>query len=372
MNVLVTGAGGFIGRHLMEALSRRPDTEATGIDVDSSPELLDQALAIADAVFHLAGVNRPKDTAEFESGNAGFTRSVCSRLLDFGRSPVVVLSSSTQAALDNPYGQSKRQAEEEVEAYANAAQAPAVVFRLTNVFGKWCRPNYNSAVATFCHNIANDIPVTVSDPSYEMNLVYIDDVVAAFLRVLDGPPELGTCDRSEPGPWHTVTLGNLVHTLQEFRASRESLILTDYADPFKRKLYGTYLSYLPLDAFAYTLNKRSDARGSLAEFVKSSGSGQIFVSRTHPGITRGNHYHHTKTEKFLVVEGSGIVRFRRIDGAEVLEYAVSGDEYCVVDIPPGYTHSIENVGKGEMVTIFWASEVFDPEHADTFYLEVRI
>lgn len=371
MRVLVTGSMGFIGKHLMEALGRKEGAEAVGIDVHSTPEELEAALASCDAVFHLAGVNRPKDPSEFESGNAGLTRDVCARLAQMGRKPLVVLSSSTQAEQDNPYGLSKRQAEEEVCGYAKGVHAPAVVFRLTNVFGKWCRPNYNSAVATFCHNIANDLPVTVSDPKNVVHLVYIDDVVQAFLDALAEPPEAGICDYRDVGPWHSVTLSDLVEMIRSFQESRTSLRVPDFSDPFVKKLYPTYLSYLPEDQFAYGLDIKTDPRGSLAEFVKSPPFGQVFVSRTKPGITRGNHYHHTKTEKFLVVEGEGLIRFRKIDGTEILEYPVKGEEYRVVDIPPGYTHSITNTGEGVMVTLFWSSEIFDPTNPETYFLEVE-
>jgi UDP-2-acetamido-2,6-beta-L-arabino-hexul-4-ose reductase len=370
VRVLVTGSAGFIGRHLLEALGRREDTEVIGIDIDARPGELEDALSTCDAVFHLAGVNRPKDASEFAAGNAGLTEEITRRLRELGRAPLFVLSSSTQAELDNPYGQSKRQAEVVVERYAAEAGAPAVVFRLTNVFGKWARPNYNSAVATFCHNIARDLPVQISDPANVVNLVYIDDVVAAFLNTLEQPPAAGTCERREAGPWHTIALGPLVEMIRGFRASRDTLQVPDFSDPFTKKLYATYLSYLPEDGFAYGLDIKSDPRGSLAEFVKAPPFGQVFVSRTKPGITRGNHYHHTKTEKFLVVQGEGLIRFRRIDGTDVLEYRVRGEEYRVVDIPPGYTHSITNVGEDEMVTLFWSSEVFDPATPDTVFLEV--
>jgi UDP-2-acetamido-2,6-beta-L-arabino-hexul-4-ose reductase len=370
MRVLVTGSHGFIGRHLMEALARREGTEAIGYDHGSSDEELQAALASVDAVFHVAGVNRPKDVSEFAEGNAGLTQCLCDRLVALGRKPLFVLSSSTQADMDNPYGKSKRDAEEVVQRYARTANAPAVVFRLTNVFGKWSRPNYNSVVSTFCHNIANDLPITVSDPAKGLDLVYIDDVVAAFLGTLDNPPAPGTAETRAAEPWSHVTLGGLAALIQSFRDSRTTLVVPDFSDPFAKKLYATYLSYLPADAFAYPLDIRTDPRGSLAEFVKAGPFGQLFVSRTKPGITRGNHYHHTKTEKFLVVEGEGLIRFRQIDGEDVAEYRVKGEEYRVVDIPPGYTHSITNVGDGEMVVLFWASEVFDPATPDTLFLEV--
>jgi UDP-2-acetamido-2,6-beta-L-arabino-hexul-4-ose reductase len=418
MKVLVTGSAGFIGKHLMEALGRREGVTALGFDVGHPPEQLEQGLAEADFIFHLAGVNRPKSIGEFKSGNADFTESLCARLLEIrGKTgsltseprplPLFVLSSSVQAALDNPYGISKRQAERAVEEYARrAAEIPApcspllaprsIIFRLKNVFGKWCRPNYNSVTATFCHNIAHDLPITISDPDHELELVYIDDVIAAFLSVLDVPEvsgqrsEASNTEYREVPRSFKVTLGELAARIHSFRDSRTTLVMPSLDDALTRCLYATYLSYLDGSEFAYPLFQRHDNRGVLAEFVKSPTFGQIFVSRTKPGITRGNHYHHTKTEKFFVVEGDAIIRFRKIvsepkteDSSkpltsglrplssilcppEVIEHRVSGRDFKVLDIPPGYTHSIENVGQTELVTLFWASEVFDPNRPDTY------
>jgi UDP-2-acetamido-2,6-beta-L-arabino-hexul-4-ose reductase len=370
MKVLVTGSNGFIGKHLVDALRHLNGTEVIGYDLGNTEAELRAALAQADAVFHLAGVNRPKDASEFHTGNASLTEQVCSIIREIGRSPLIVLSSSTQAELDNPYGASKREAESTVERYAAEANAPAVVFRLTNVFGKWCRPNYNSVVATFCNNIANDLPITISNAAHELELVYVDEVVAAFLSTLADPPESGKAVRRTASPTFRITLGDLAATIRAFRESRVNLRVPNFSDGLVKRLYPTYLSYLPKDGFGYGLDIKTDPRGSLAEFVKSEPAGQIFVSRTKPGITRGNHYHHTKTEKFLVVEGDAVIRFRSIHGDEVIEYPVRGDEYRVVDIPPGYTHSITNVGTGEMVVLFWSCEPFDPQHPDTYFEEV--
>jgi UDP-2-acetamido-2,6-beta-L-arabino-hexul-4-ose reductase len=370
MKILVTGAAGFIGRHLVEALGRRPNLDVIGIDVNSAPSELDRGLAGVDGIFHLAGVNRPEKPEDFQTGNADYTAQLCRRLVNANRRPWIVLSSSIQAALDNPYGRSKRGAEEAVEAYARDSGGRAVIFRLRNVFGKWCRPNYNSVTATFCHNIARDLPITISDPSRELELVYIDDVVEALVGVLDSPPSPGTVEQRDVSRSFRVTLGSLAERLRSFRESRRTLRLPSFEDEFNRCLYATYLSYLPEGGFAYELEAKRDPRGSLAEFMKSDAFGQIFVSRTKPGITRGNHYHHTKTEKFLVLEGEAVIRFRMVGGAEVIQQHVSGAEYRVVDIPPGYTHSIENVGTGEMVVLFWASEAFDPQRPDTIPLPV--
>jgi len=415
MKILVTGSNGFIGKNLISWLERLPDVQVLEFDQEQTPSDLAERLAAADRIYHLAGVNRPQSVEEFRAGNVDLTAQMCELLLGAGRATPIVLSSSIQAEQDNPYGVSKRQAEQVLADYAARSGAPAAIFRLSNVFGKWCRPNYNSVVATFCHNIARDLPVTISDPEREVPLVHVDDVVEAWLEVgeeIRGQRAEGRRQRAEGGnrrdsahfsplaidnlpvnidnssltlsyyearPVYTITLGRLAELIRSFRASRQSLLAPDFGDPFVHKLYGTFLSYLEPDDFAYDLSQRTDPRGSLAEFIKSPGFGQIFVSRTRPGITRGNHFHHTKTEKFLVLEGEAIIRFRHIGDrrsgirdqkAEVMEYRVSGQDYRVVDIPTGYTHSIENVGQGELVTLFWASEIFDAEQPDTQALAV--
>jgi UDP-2-acetamido-2,6-beta-L-arabino-hexul-4-ose reductase len=375
MNVLVTGVNGFIGTNLVSWLQREPDVQVWGIDQEHTAADLDAALAAADIVCHLAGVNRPQVVTEFYTGNVDFTIQVCARLLKLGRRVPLVLSSSIQAELDNPYGVSKRQAEAMVARYAEVSGARCTIFRLKNVFGKWCRPNYNSVVATFCHNIAHDLPIAISDPARELELVHVDDVVEAFMAEVRDQ-ESGSRNQAsgvsyrEVAPSYRVTLGRLAELIRSFRISRQTLQVPDFNDSFTHKLYGTFLSYLALDDFAYDLARRTDPRGALAEFVKSEPFGQLFVSRTKPGITRGNHYHHGKTEKFLVVEGEAMIRFRHILGEDVIEYRVDGADFRVVDIPTGYTHSIENIGAGELVTLFWASEIFAPEKPDTIYEEV--
>jgi UDP-2-acetamido-2,6-beta-L-arabino-hexul-4-ose reductase len=373
MNILVTGAKGFIGRNLVAWLSRQPDCRVYQHDSGNTREELNEALANAELVYHLAGVNRPQSESEFQTGNVDFTSQVCNELLRLGRRVPIVLSSSIQATLENPYGFSKRQAEAVVAQYAQLGGARVVIYRLQNVFGKWCRPNYNSVVATFCHNIAHDLPITISDPNRELELIHVDDVVAHFLREL--PRADGVSDDDRVGyrqvtPTYRITLGRLAELIRSFRRSRQSLHLPDFHDEFTRKLYGTYLAYLEPDDFAYDLEMKCDPRGCLAEFIKSPFMGQVFVSRTAPGITRGNHYHHTKTEKFLVVEGEAVIRFRHIESGRVVEYRVNGRDFRVVDISPGYTHSIENIGAGELVTLFWASEIFDPSRPDTNALPV--
>jgi UDP-2-acetamido-2,6-beta-L-arabino-hexul-4-ose reductase len=288
-----------------------------------------------------------------------------------GRAPRIVFSSSIQAALNNPYGISKKEAEEVLLRFGAEAGAVIRIYRLKNLFGKWSRPNYNSVVATFCHNIANDLPIRISDANERLDLTYVDEVVEAFLV------EVGSCPSAESGlvngdlvPSHALTLGELAGTIQTFRDMRTTLSFPEFSLAFHRQLYATYLSYVPVGMLETRLHSKHDNRGSLAEFMKSNQAGQIFLSRTLPGVTRGNHYHHTKTEKFFVVEGDGLLRMRQICGYQVVEYRLRGSDYQVVDIPPGFTHSIQNVGNGEMVTLFWASEIFNPDRPDTIYLPV--
>lgn len=368
-NILVTGSAGFIGKNLVTELKRLGEYQVFEYDIHSTQSELDNYLKEANIIFHLAGINRPKNEDEFKSGNADFTSSVCDKLISFNKQTKIVMSSSIQAELDNPYGLSKKLAEHALRNYSEKNCADAVVYRLANVFGKWCKPNYNSAVATFCYSISHNQPITISDPANIVKLVYIDDVVDAFISELD-------CSNnqifrySEVKETYKKTLGEIVELLNSFKSLRTDLLLPNFDDAFVGKLYATYLSYLDKDDFAYNLKINSDNRGSLAEFIKSSSVGQIFVSRTHPGITRGNHWHHTKVEKFLVIEGQGIIRFRHILNNDIIEYKVDGEEYKVVDIPPGYTHSIENIGDGIMVTLFWASEIFNSEKPDTFFENV--
>jgi UDP-2-acetamido-2,6-beta-L-arabino-hexul-4-ose reductase len=368
MNILITGSKGFVGRNLMAALKRREGLTLYEYDLGSEAGELEDGLKPADVIFHLAGVNRPQTEEEFHEGNTGSTEEICRRLRELGRAPKFVLSSSIQAELDNPYGMSKRNAEDVLRRFAEDTGAECVVYRFKNLFGKWCRPNYNSVTATFCHNIANGLPIQISNPANEIELSHIDDVVDAFLSELSSgesgfrfaPSLVSKC----------ITLGELAQKILSFRDLRDGLVLPNFSQAFDKALYGTYLSYLKDNEFSYGLDIKTDNRGSLAEFIKSPAMGQIFVSRTNPGITRGDHYHHTKTEKFLVVEGDAVIRFRHIERNEILEYQVGGDEYQVVDIPPGYTHSIENVGTGVLVTLFWASEPFDPGKPDTYFEKV--
>ena len=368
-SVLITGILGFIGRNLRQALSRRPDIEILGFDVQNDPADLDKHLEKADVVFHLAGVNRPEQEAEFEEGNTELTRRICDFLEKSGKNPLLVFSSSTQAEFDNPYGRSKRKAEGVLAGFAERTAAPVRIYRLPRVFGKWCRPNYNSVVATFCHNIARDLPITITDPGREIDLVHVDDVVAPFLKDMDNPPRPGV-SWGDAAPIFRIALGDLSERLHSYRLSRKTLLVPDSSDPLTRRLFSTFQSYLPVEALAYDLDMKKDGRGCLAELLKAPGFGQLFVSRTKPGVTRGNHYHDLKVEKFCVLEGDAVIRFRPVQGEHVIEYSISGKDFRVVDIPPGYTHTIENVGKGELVTLFWANEPYDSNRPDTYPLIV--
>ena len=368
--ILITGAGGFVGKNLVATLRTAGYTDLMLFEKDDTPETLADYCRRAAFVVHLAGINRPTDPSEFYTGNAGLTDTLLANLEAAGNTAPVLVTSSTQAELDNDYGKSKRQAEEAIFAHRRRTGATVYVFRMPGVFGKWCRPNYNSVVATFCHNVAHGLPIQVRDSAFSLPLVYIDDVVACILAAFDGDVMM---DRSATPichmhPIHEVTLGRLAELIQGFAAGRTSLAVPDLAPgSFEKKLYSTYLSYLPSDQFSYPLEMHTDNRGSFTEFLRSPERGQVSINISHPGIVKGNHWHHTKNEKFLVVKGEGVIRFRNIFSKEVTEYHVSGDKLEVVDIPCGYTHNIENVGTEDMVTVMWANEAFDPDHPDTFF-----
>lgn len=380
MKILVTGAKGFMGKNLCATLRNIAQgkdrsfslpfvPELYEYDLDTEPSCLEKWCADCDFVFHLAGVNRPKDQTEFMEGNFGFTSKLLEALEKHQNTCPIMLSSSTQAALDNPYGKSKLAGEALLREYASRTGARVLIYRFTNVFGKWCRPNYNSAVATFCHNIAHGLPITIHDPSVKMRLVYIDDVVSELIAALKGEEHQkdGLCYVPVE---HEILLGEISELLYSFRRSREDLSVPDTKDPFCKKLYATYLSYLPEQSFSYPLTTHTDARGSFTEILRTQNCGQFSVNISKAGITKGNHWHHTKNEKFLVVSGKGVIRFRRIESEEILEYFVSGEKLEVVDIPTGYTHSIVNLGDTDLVTFMWANECFDPAKPDTYYLEV--
>jgi UDP-2-acetamido-2,6-beta-L-arabino-hexul-4-ose reductase len=380
MNILITGAKGFIGRNLVAELNNIKEGKAKGYglsadlnifeyDMGTDPSLLDRFCRDADFVFHLAGVNRPKEQGEFMEGNFGFTSTLLEALKRHDNNCPVMLASSIQAELDNPYGVSKKAGEDLLFHYGKEVGADVLIYRFPNVFGKWCRPNYNSAVATFCNNIANDLPIQVNNRSANMTLVYIDDVVKELISALEGKPNRVGEFCMVPVE-HKITLGEIVDLIYSFKESRKNILVPDLSDSFTKKLYSTYLSYLPEDQFSYPLKMNVDERGSFTEFLKSNDRGQVSVNISKPGITKGQHWHHTKNEKFLVVSGKGVIRFRKIDEEKTYEYFVSGEKLEVVDIPVGYTHNIENLGETDMVTVMWVNEVFDPEHPDTYFLPV--
>jgi UDP-2-acetamido-2,6-beta-L-arabino-hexul-4-ose reductase len=369
MNILVTGAKGFIGKNLLAELKNRNYTTIYEYSRETNPSLLDQYCKEADFVFHLAGINRPKDQSEFMDGNYGFTSKLLETLKKYNNACPIMISSSIQAEIDNPYGVSKKATENLLLNYSEETGAKVLIYRLPNVFGKWCKPYYNSAIATFCHNVAHDLKLTVTDPSVLMNLVYIDDVVEELINGLNGNENIidGFC---EVPVVHTITLGEIVDLILSFKQSREVRSIPDMSNGFIKKLYSTFLSYLPEDKFSYELKMNVDQRGSFTEFIKTPDRGQVSVNVSKPGITKGNHWHHTKNEKFLVVSGKGVIRFRKLDSSDIIEYFVSGEKLEVVDIPPGYTHNIENLGDKDMVTVMWANEYFDSQKPDTYYLEV--
>ena len=369
MKILVTGAKGFIGKNLIAELKNQEYFNVYEYDIDSSIEDLSQYSKDCEFVFHLAGVNRPKEDREFFDGNYGFTSILLDILKKHNNKSPIMLASSIQALLDNPYGISKKSGEDLLFRYGKETGARILVYRFPNVFGKWCKPYYNSAVATFSYNIVNNIPLTVNDPNIMMNLVYIDDVVSELIRAINGKENRkdGFCYVK---PVYTAKLGKIAELLYSFKNSRNDLSIPDMDDAFTKKLYANYLSYLPSDQFIYNLKMNIDHRGSFTEFIVTPDRGQISINISKPGMTKGNHWHHTKSEKFLVVSGKGMIRFRKIDGTKIMEYLVSGEKLQVVDIPPGYTHCIENLGDTDMVTVIWASEKLDPRRPDTFFMEV--
>ena len=384
MKILVTGAKGFVGRNLCSQLRNIAEGKARWYDcpsdltifeydVDSPKESLDVYCKEADFVFNLAGVNRPKDPAEFMQGNFGFASLLLDTLKRHHNACPVMISSSIQALLDNPYGESKRAGENLLFDYAEATGARVLVYRFPNVFGKWCRPNYNSAVATFCHNIANGLPITVNDPSVNMHLVYIDDVVDELIGALSGKEHRNGLFCEVPVTHH-ITLGGIVDLLHSFRDMHDNLEVPDFSDAFARKLYSTYLSYLPEEKTIYPLKMNIDQRGSFTEIIRTPDRGQVSINISKPGITKGQHWHHTKNEKFVVVSGHGLIQLRR-EGVDeqgnlypVREYEVSGEHIQVVEMLPGFTHNIINLSDtDDLVTLMWANEAFNPDRPDTYF-----
>jgi UDP-2-acetamido-2,6-beta-L-arabino-hexul-4-ose reductase len=364
--ILVTGAQGFIGRNLCVRL-RELKHDVTEIGRHHCDDDLRAAVDEAAFVYHLAGVNRPETEAEFETGNADFTRHLCDLLAATQQCIPLVLSSSTQAESENPYGRSKRAAEQVVVDYGAKSGAPSFIFRLTNVFGKWARPHYNSAVATFCSNIATGQPITVHDADAPLKLIYIDDVVSAFVALLEGDQPPGFCD---PGPVYETTVGKVADIIQSFPASRDTLITAPVGAGLTRALYSTYLSYLPPAHFSYTVPVHADPRGAFVEMLKTENSGQFSYFTSGPGITRGEHYHHTKTEKFLVVSGTARFGFRHIVTGETYDLTTKGGDARIVETIPGWTHNITNIGETELLVMLWANEIFDRDRPDTIGMKV--
>ncbi len=368
MNILVTGAAGFIGRNLCMFLNEAGFENIEEITLADNTASIADKVKSADFIYHLAGINRPKNDEEFKKGNTGLTQQIIDILIEAEHSTPIALTSSIQAELDNPYGISKAGAEQAVRAYQQETGANAYVYRLPNVFGKWCRPNYNSAVATFCYNTINDLPISINNPDASLNLVYIDDVCRSFVSLLSFPKvDDGYC---KVEPIYQTTVGEVVSLLTEFKASRESMVSARVGEGFIRALYSTYVSYLTPDQFAYSVIRHSDERGTFVEMLKTKDSGQFSFFTAHPGITRGGHYHHTKTEKFLVINGKALFKFRHITTGESYELIVKGEESRIVETAPGWSHDITNIGNNELVVMLWANEVFDTENPDTIYHKV--
>ncbi|OWF66226.1 capsular biosynthesis protein [Polynucleobacter hirudinilacicola] len=364
MKVLVTGSNGFIGKNLVVRLRELNGYDVICFDRGDSLEDLATHINLVDAVIHLAGVNRPEHVAEFLEGNADLTQQLCDLIEATGRKIPLLISSSIQAGFTNPYGQSKLMAESAGIALAENTENPVAIYRLPGVFGKWCRPNYNSVVATFCHNIANDLPIQINDPAVVLDLVYVDDVVSELIRALGGMP-IGL-SRGEVCPVHEITLGELAAQIEAFKMCRESLFSERVGTGLVRALYATYVSYLPPSKFTYPLPKHGDERGVFVEMLKTKDSGQFSFFTAYPGVTRGGHYHHTKTEKFLVIKGAACFSFRHTITNERCEIFTSGEKPQIVETVPGWTHDITNVGDDEMIVMLWANEIFDRANPDTY------
>ena len=382
MNILVTGAHGFVGKNLCAALkniadgkdkSHNVDSDITvfEFDLDIDQSLLNEYCKKCDFVFHLAGVNRPQNEEEFMQGNFGFTSSLLEKLKEYNNTCPIMISSSIQARLDNPYGKSKKAGEELLREYSKQTGAKVLIYRFPNVFGKWCRPNYNSAVATFCNNIANDLPIKVNDPTVNMTLVYIDDVVDELIRALAGNENCkdGFCFVPIE---HKITLGEIVDLIYSFAKQPQTLVMPEIPQgSFEKKLYSTFLSYLPKEKASFELKMNVDARGSFTELLKTQKCGQFSVNISKPGITKGQHWHNTKWEFFIVVSGKGLIQQRKVGTDEVLNFEVTGDKIEAIHMLPGYTHNIINLSDTEnLVTLMWANEQFDPNKPDTFFEEV--
>jgi len=369
-DVLITGSNGFIGKNLIEGISRLKNIEIFRFDLDSDPDLLVSYIRAADIIFHLAGVNRPERIEEYEIGNVYFTQTIVKILEKLKKNIPIVFTSSVQAEMQNPYGLSKKKAEAILIEYSQKNNAKIYIYRFSNVFGKWSRPNYNSAVATFCHNISRGLDIQISDVHKEIELVYIDDIVDEFLKLIS--EDSSNIEKKYYSIEQTfrITLGELVNKIYLLRDIRQTLILPNFADKFMKCLYATYLSFLDKKDFSTNLEIKKDQRGSLVEILKSHHFGQIFISKSHKGVIRGNHYHNTKVEKFCVIKGKASIHLRNILENEILTYPVSDEQIEIIDIPPGYTHSIENSSEEELIVLFWANQIFDPQNPDTHFNQV--
>lgn len=367
-SIAITGAAGFVGKNLALRLGELDRFEVLPLFRSSSHAEWRDILTQADAVVHLAGVNRPQDPAEFVSGNRGSAEKLISALEASGRTIPILYASSSKAAEPSPYGESKRLAEDVLLAFSERAGAPVAIYRLPNIFGKWCRPNYNSAVATFCHHIARGEPITIHDPAACLDLVYIDDVVDAFIAMLDEPPS--ATGFYEVEPVYQSTVGKVAEIIRSFRVDRDENLIADVGNGFTRALYSTYVSYLPVSDFSYPIPCYRDPRGAFSEMLKTRNAGQFSYFTALPGVTRGGHYHHSKTEKFLIVHGEALFRFRHMLTGEMHEVRTSAEEPVVVETIPGWAHDVSNIGEDIMVSLLWANEIFDRDHPDTIAAQV--
>lgn len=362
MKILITGAKGFIGKNLSLFLKEQGKYIVTEVDRDTSENDLNDALANTDFVFHLAGVNRPKNDSEFREGNADLTSHIVATLKANGRKVPLMISSSTQAVSDNAYGASKAEAEKIIEVYGQETGSPYYIYRFPNVFGKWCRPNYNSFVATFCHNILNNIEINIHDPNAPVTLIYIDDVCKCLMALLDGKTASGAVKVT---PEYSTTVGYVADTLKNFKGSRDNLITENVGVGLERALYSTYLSYMQPSQFSYAIPSYGDERGVFSEVLKTKQAGQFSFFTAHPGITRGGHYHHTKNEKFLVIKGRALFKFEHVITGERYELSVASETPEIVETVPGWSHDVTNVGSEELIVMLWANEIFDREAPDT-------
>lgn len=366
MKVLVTGASGFIGKNLLVYLQEEKDVEVMRYDKENTFDEIEREIDSIDMIFHLAGVNRPTDTEEFYKGNRDFTKSLIELLNEHKKEIPFIYSSSTQAELDNDYGKSKKEAED----YIRSHYKNGIIYRFHNVFGKWCRPNYNSVVATFCYNVSHNLPIQVNDEKKEIELLYIDDICEEFIQLVRGKKELPKKDYHYIEPRKTISLGELAELIKSFYEHTHSIYVPKTGDPFIKKLFATYISYVPLEEMVADAKQNVDERGSFTELVRTLDSGQFSVSFSKPGIVRGNHYHNTKMERFIVIKGTAKISFKKVDSDEKIEFVVDGSKIQIVTIPVGYTHNIENIGDDEMILFIWCNELFDQNHPDTYFMEV--